>query len=708
MTASASAEPLVGRGRRYEIVGKLRTVWRGLPWEPTLVNIVAIAVGIYAGVATGLLGGFISVFQMLFFRPSELFNALTGRDPTWFPVFRHQLAIAPWHFELLAFGVIALVAGEILSPVAEWEFLRRMPIVEKRQLRLLARILGFGLVLYYPLLVLASFTSSFGAAEGGLLSIVLGAPRWLWVFVPVLGGLIVGPLIRFVAPESGGHGVAEVVEAVATGKAEIPGKVALWKSMLAGLTIGTGGSCGREGPVVHMGAAVGNELSRRLGLSRESTSLLLAAGGAAGIAASFNAPIAGALFGLEIILGDFAVASVSPVVLASVTATVTARALAGAAGEVVHIHYSLKTPGEIAAYVVLGLLCGAGAVGYAWTLHLSEKILGGEGDGVLAKRLHDAPVWLRPAVGGLGLGLVGLIAPRVLGNGYESMNAALLGELGLGSLVLVFLMKFLATGFTLGSGHPGGSFFPAVFLGAMLGGAFGSVLHLALPNLAATSGAYAAVGMGAFVAGATLAPLTGMLMIFELTGNYLAVPPLMVACGLSALVVHLVLGGSIYTTKLRARGIIRTAQWPSHLRHLTVGEAMARTPVTVPAGMSLAELRDRLAASMQVAFPVLDAAGRLAGMLDAARIREALYHSDGIDRLVVAAELCDRNPPTLREKDELPAAVEKIAQSRAPALPVVADDDPRRLVGLLGRREVIELLNAALSSGSAPAAPSPE
>jgi CIC family chloride channel protein len=378
------------------------------------------------------------------------------------------------------------------------------------------------------------------------------APRILRLLVPAIGGLAAGLLVRFVAPESGGHGVVEVRRAVASGE-KIPGRVALWKSLLAGLVIGSGGSCGREGPVVHIGGAVGNEIGDRLGLSKQNVRLLLACGAAAGIAASFNAPIAGAMFALEIILGgDFAIQSFSPILLAAVTATTTAQTLLGAGNEVVHLDYTLRAPFEIVGYALLGLLCAVGGIAYARTLHRSEQLFGGHDSSGLGRLLARVPPHLRPALGGLGCGLFGFWVPEVMGNGYETMNGALLEHLGLGLLAVALLAKLLATACTLGSGAPGGTFFPAVFLGAMLGGAFGSLVHGLLPSVTASSGAYAAVGMGAFVAGATLAPLTGIFMVFELTGNYQAILPLMVACGLATAVVHWALGGSIYSLKTTA------------------------------------------------------------------------------------------------------------------------------------------------------------
>ncbi len=659
---------------------------QGLPWEQTLVNFVALLVGVYTGLATGLFANFISLFQLLFFRTHALERAVLGLDPLWTLAFRTRLQTAPWHFEYLAIAAVFFALARIEGPLAR--LLRRLPMLERRRLGFMAWFVGFGILFYYPLLALATFTRSFGETEGGLLAMLHRAPAILRLIVPLLGGLGVGLLIRFVAPESGGHGVTEVMEEVATGRNRIPGRVALWKGIVAGLTIGSGGSCGREGPVVHIGASVGNSLAGRMGLGRENVSLILACGAAAGIAASFDAPIAGAMFALEIILGDFGVRSFSPIVLAAVTATATARTLLGSASEVARIGYAMKAPGEIAAYVVLGGMCGLGAIAYARTLHFFEALFDGHASGWLSRRLAQLPSWALPGAGGLMTGLVGLFVPQVLGNGYETMNAALFEQLGFWLLLAVFVAKLVATGATLGSGSPGGSFFPAVFLGAMLGGAFGTVVHGLLPAWTAGPGAYAAVGMGSFVAGATLAPLTGILMIFELTGNYQAVLPLMVACGIAATTVHWALGGSIYTLKLRARGIEVGLRAGRTLRTLRVQQAMTTDVDTIPAKLSAADLAARLASAAHTAYPVIGESGKLVGLLSVDDARPFLADPD-LGRLLVAADLCRLRAPTIAEDEDLEAAIERLLTATSEHLPVVSGADADRLVGILTRSDVL-------------------
>src|SRR2546430_1089051 len=364
-------------------------------------------------------------------------------------------------------------------------------------------------------------------------------------------------------------------------------------ALAAALVIGSGGSAGREGPVVHLGGAVASSLSRFLALPRSETSILLGAGAGAGIAASFQAPLAGSLFALEIVLADFDVRRFAPVVLACVTAVATSRALLGGGNELRPVAWSLKHPSEIAVYLVLGVVAGLCGLVYIRVIHGAEERLG---------RVPLRPE-LRAALGGLLVGFVGLLAPRVLGTGIETMNAALAGKLAFGALVLALGCKLIATSFTLGSGSPGGSFFPAVFLGAMLGGAFGDLAHSAFPGIASSPGADAAVGMGAVVAGATLAPLTGVLMMFELTGSYQIVLPLLVACGIAAAVVQGALGGSIYTIGARRRGVRLSRGGPA-LADLSVAQALDRVE-SLPADLPYEDLLGIIAPTQPAAFPLL-------------------------------------------------------------------------------------------------------
>jgi CIC family chloride channel protein len=651
-------------------LSSLRRSVARFPFERALVMGVAAVVGLYGGIAAGLFATAIQTVQLILFRGDEVVASLWR--PEWAERFRVQLALAHWHLEFAALAALILGAALLLQ-----SFGKRLPMFEVRRLRSVALAAALGLSLYYPLLLLQTFNRTFHETEGGLYALLLQSPRLVWVVAPALGALLAVLIVRF-SPESGGHGVVEVIEAVHKRGQIIRGRVAFWKSMAAGLVIGSGGSAGREGPVVHLGGAVASSLSRMLGLPRSEASLLLAAGAGAGIAGSFQAPLAGSLFALEIVLGDFDVRRFAPVVLACVTAVATSRALLGGGTELRTVSWQLNHPSEIGIYLVLGLVAGVCGIVYIRCVHEAEHRFA---------RLPWRPE-LRAALGGLLVGFIGLLAPRVMGTGIESMNAALAGQLTFGTLLLALFAKLVATSFTLGSGSPGGSFFPAVFIGAMLGGAFGQLAHLALPSITAGADAYAAVGMGAVVAGATLAPLTGVLMMFELTGSYQIVLPLLVACGTATVVVQGVLGGSIYQLGARRRGIRLGLAEPS-LRELSVAQAVDKVEA-LPAEMPFPELMALVGSTTHAAFPVISGA-ELVGVLSVRETRRALL-DPAVDRASTARTFT-RETETFLVDDDLGTVVQRLTKANA-AEGLVLDGD-RKPIGVVTREGILEAWHRA-------------
>jgi CIC family chloride channel protein len=665
---------------------------RLLPVEQVTLLSVAGAVGIYAGLAAGLLSNFIRLFQLLLYRGTSVIGAVVGHDPSWRHAFRAQLRSAPWHLEFVAVALVLIVAGVIGERIV----LRRSgrPVLARRA-RTMGYAFAFGLTLYYPLLTLASWNRSFGDTPG-LYDVLQSSSRILWVIVPTVGGLLAGLLVRYVSPESAGHGVGEVLETIAQPKRRIRGRVAFWKSMASGLVIGSGGSAGREGPVVQMGGAVANFLGSRLELRPRDVSLLLVCGGGAGIAASFNAPFGGMAFALEILLGDLGTQSLAPIVLSAVTATITGRALIGAGGEIGSVTYDIKSPVEILIYVLLGVFAGVCSILYIKSIHGTERLFEGRGPTrvmKLSQRLAALRPEFRAAVGGFGVGLIGLLAPRALGNGYESMNAALLGGLGAGTLALVLVAKIATSGLTLGSGSPGGSFFPAVFIGAMAGGLFGVIGHRIAPGLVAGSGPYAAVGMGAVVAGATLAPLTGIVMLFELTRAYSIVIPLMVACGLSTLLVRRWLGGSMYTLKLREKGV-RRPERDTVLSALMVADVeLHAPPASIPPSTPLDEVVRRISTAPVSALGVDGTGGPPAALIEWRHLRPVLGRqaSDGrtTGPAVKAADLVREKPVVVTPTTPLEQALRLFAESGTEHALVVDAREPNRVIGLLSLADVL-------------------
>ena len=365
------------------------------------------------------------------------------------------------------------------------------------------------------------------------------------VLLPAIGGLMVGPLIDRFAKEAKGHGVPEVMTALATRGGRIRKRVVMVKVIASSLTIGFGGTAGREGPMVQIGSAIGSAIGQWAGLTKRNIRTLVACGAAGGIAATFNAPIAGAMFSMEVLMGriqtDFLL-----VLLTSLSSSMIARHYLGNAPAVLSPYYELASPGELPLYFLMGLIIGLAAVLYVRLLYRSEDLFGD----------WTFPDYLKPAVGGLLAGLVLRFFPEVYGSGLPAIEAALFTRYSWEVLLCLFIAGMLANCATLGSGGSGGVFAPSLYMGAMLGGAFGALVHGMYPDWTATSGAYAMVGMAAFFAAAAKAPTTSILILFEMTGDYRIMLPLMAATVASVYLSHRLLPQSIYILKLHRRGIV--------------------------------------------------------------------------------------------------------------------------------------------------------
>ncbi|GHJ41510.1 hypothetical protein Sm713_71190 [Streptomyces sp. TS71-3] len=370
--------------------------------------------------------------------------------------------------------------------------------------------------------------------------------RWFVLAAPVVAGLVYGPLVYRFAREARGHGVPEVMFAVARRGGHIAGRVAVVKSLASALCIGGGGSVGREGPIVQIGSALGSTAARLVGVAEDRMRVLVACGAAAGISATFNAPLAGVFFAMELILRDFAAESFGMVVLASVTSSVIGRA---AFGNTPFLHLPAFTVHHLAEYLLftlLGVLAGAAGVLFTRVLYLVEDA---------CDAVWRGPEWARPTVGGLLLGGVLLVLPQMYGVGYPVLEDAVGGAYATGLLALLLVGKVVATSLTIGIGGSGGVFAPSLFMGAMLGAGYGNVVHQVLPGTAGPVGAYGLIGMGAVFAGAARAPITAVIIMFELTGEYSIILPLMAAIAVATAVSKVLSRDAIYTLKLTRRGV---------------------------------------------------------------------------------------------------------------------------------------------------------
>jgi CIC family chloride channel protein len=514
--------------------------------------------------------------------------------------------------------------------------------------------------------------SAAGHASNPLLP---GLGIWFVVLAPVVGGLIYGPLVSRFAPEARGHGVPEVMLAVNRLGGRMRPQVPIVKSLASALCIGSGGSVGREGPIVQIGSALGSVLGQLVRVSESQLRLLVACGAAAGISATFNAPIAGVFFALELILRNFDTESFGFVVLSSVTADAIGRAAFGSHPFLTLPGFTFTSPLELVLYAGLGVLAVGVGVTFIRVLYAGED---------LADRLWRGPAWLRPAAGGILLGLLLLVVPQMYGVGYPVLQRAVGGQYVILALLGLLAAKILATSLTMWIGGSGGVFAPSLFMGAMLGSAYGAVAHHLLPGLAAAAGAYGLVGMGAVFAATARAPITGLIIIFELTGDYRIILPLMCAIVVATALSNRITKDTIYTLKLRRRGIDIDAPPPSRMAQITVAEAMDQTPEPLKTEQPLHKIVARFAAERTDSLPVIADDGSFAGIIAASDVELALDH--GTDGTTRGAALI-HTVPRLAASDSLEDAVQALASTEAEGVPVINQND--QLVGWITHRRVL-------------------
>ncbi len=649
----------------------------------TVLPVAGAVVGLYGGLAAGVFANLIGVVGGAVFGWPQLVDLVHPGSPTR-AALQASLAQAHWHPEYLVVGVpLALAAlglTELIRPGGARDLVRT-------RLRVLALLVLGALALYYPLVGMAAVNAVIGHG-GDILAVLPLLPWWARVGVPAVGGLLVGRLLE-AHPGTRGHGVPEVVAAVQRDPEVLTARRGLRKLLASALTIGTGGSAGREGPIVYGGAAFGSSVGKTLGFTRRELSVLLAAGAGAGIAASFNTPIGGAIFALEIILREFELKVFSPIFLASVTATLVARGVMGSAAMLDRVPYQLESGWEILAYAGLGLVTGLLAYAFVRLLHACEELFEGKRQGGLSAWLGRQRLPARAALGGLAVGALGLLSPTVWGVGHESLNLATAEKLSLTYLLVACGLKLLATCITLGSGGSGGTFFAAVVLGGMGGGAFGELLHLAAPHTVVHSGAYALAGMGGCVAGFTRGPLTGLMIMYELAGNTSAILPLMVTCTLASALCH----------ALVERRSPRALTEADVLRRTPVAEAMVRCPA-VPASTHLRALFDQLVSSESGALPVLDERGEPAGLVQVEDLRE-VWKDAALDPVLVALDLMRPVRPVLAQAS-LAEAIARMDAADLDALPVVDPERPGYPYGVVTRTGAQRVKRRVLGSSGVP------
>jgi chloride channel protein, CIC family len=563
--------------------------------------------------------------------------------------------------------------------------LRRSVARRSRGLTALALLVGVGAGLgavafrYMILGVTYLFTGhrDYSAAGHVANPLVPALGMWFVVLAPVIGGLVYGPVVARFAPEARGHGVPEVMLAVNRLGGRMRAQVPVVKSLASAICIGTGGSVGREGPIVQIGSALGSLAGQLVSAPESQLRLLVACGAAGGISATFNAPIAGVFFALELILRNFETRSFGLVVLSSVTADAIGRAVFGSDPFLKLPGFSFSSPLELVLYAGLGVLATVVGVAFIRLLYRGEDF---------ADRLWRGPAALRPAVGGILLGLLLLLVPQMYGVGYPVLQQAVGGHYVVLALLGLLAAKLLATSLTMWIGGSGGVFAPSLFMGAMLGSAYGIVMHKLLPHLAAAAGAYGLVGMGAVFAATARAPITGLIIIFELTGDYRIILPLMFAIVVATSLANATTRDTVYTLKLRRRGIdIDAPRATSPMAQIEVGEAMGLPPRPLSPDENIDDIVRRFARERSDSLPVIDAERHLLGVVAAVDVEQTITgHINGD----LSASALARAAPHLRVDDSLEQAVHALGSTDDEGIPVVSADG-MELVGWLTHRRLL-------------------
>jgi chloride channel protein, CIC family len=510
------------------------------------------------------------------------------------------------------------------------------------------------------------------------------AAAWRRLVVPIVGSLSMGFLIYKYFPDARGSGVPQTKAALYARGGFISLRTVVGKFFCTSATLASGIPLGREGPSVQVGAGIASLLGRKLGLSPEKIKSLIPVGAAAAVAAAFNTPLAAVLFALEEVVGDLHAPVLGSVVLASATSWAMLRLLLGNDPLFKVPQYQLVSPAEFLVYAVLGLFGGLVSVAFTKSLlKLRERFL----------RLPKKTAWFQPVVGGVTVGIMGWFVPQILGVGYGYVGEVLNGGMALRLMVLLLVLKLFAVVVSYASGNAGGIFGPALFLGAMLGGAIGTVAHNFFPAHVATAGAYALVGMGASFAGIVRAPMTSVVMIFETTRDYAVIVPLMISNLVSFFVSSRLQRQPIYEVLASQDGIhLPTAESRISASQRQVIHAMRPADEVLPADMSVQEAFEKVRTSPLRAWPVSDQRG-LVGILTTPVLKKAAADGPANAKLI---DLIDRREfPHLHSDHSLGVALERMGATGVDVLPVVSRADVHKLEGVVALQDVLKLYGVA-------------
>jgi len=526
----------------------------------------------------------------------------------------------------------------------------------------------------------------FGTADERLYLHLATLKWWQIIWPPVVGGLIVGVLVRLGMPENRPQGVADVIEANALKGGRMSLSDGLRAAIINAVSIGSGASVGREGPAVHLGAALAANIAKRFNLNRSISRTLLGCGVAAAVAGSFNAPIAGALFANEVVIGHYALKAFAPVVIASVAGTAISRAYYGDFPAFAVPSHAITTYLEFPAFILLGVIAGLVASALVRAIAKSQDF---------SENLN-LPRWLHPMIGGLVVGVMAIWLPQIIGVGYGATEQALMGNFTLVLLVAILVGKIIATAISLGFGFGGGIFSPALVIGAMLGGAYGIIATSIFPQIGNDTSAYSLIGMGAVAAATLGAPISTALIIFEMTGDYQLTLGVMLAVVVSTGVFRHLHGRTFFTAQLERRGLDLKGGFESGLLRAGRVQNVMQTDVEIVSpGITLSGLRHRLQYSLSGELFVVNDDGVLLGTITLADLSESAFDPE-LDHLINASDVARANPPILKITDDLEKALKVINDSGESLIAVIRDDESKKLEGVVDERHVIAAYNRAL------------
>ncbi len=526
----------------------------------------------------------------------------------------------------------------------------------------------------------------YGSDSERLSQHVQSLPWWQVLSAPAVGGLAVGLLVHHFLPGRRPHGVADVIEAENLKDGWMSSRVGLMSAITSALSIGAGASVGREGPAVHLGASLGGWIGRRLHLTRSLKRTLLGCGVAAAVAASFNAPLAGALFANEVVIGHYALKAFAPVVVASVAGTAISRYWFGDFPAFALVGHPEVSFWEFPAFIGLGITCAICAIVMMQAIVMASNL----------SKATPLPGWIKPAIAGLGVGAFALVVPQVLGVGYGVTEDAMLSTYALGTLLVILVCKIVATAFSLGWGFSGGVFSPALVIGAVTGSAYGILATGVFPELSSGPSAYTVVGMGAVAAAVLGAPISTTLIIFEMTSDYALTLGVMLAVVVSSEVVHQTYDRSFFTRQLRLRGIDLTAGLETEvMQTITVNKVMRREYVSIGMGASLDDMRHLLQSTGTRELFVVKDTGDLHGTVTLADLSDFAFQHD-LDSLVNAGDVARVNPPVLNRYDDIEVAVNLMEKTKERIIAVIESTDDRKLVGAVTYGEVMTEFNRKL------------